>query len=240
MGIVRFGAPTELILQLKQACGVGTFVETGTFQGGTARWAADHFARTITIEGSKEIYESNLVRHRDATNLEFLVGDSRRVLAQVVPRLERPAIFWLDSHWCGEGTYGKDAECPLLDEIAAINRSSQSHFILIDDARFFLAPPMEPHRFEDWPTIDAVIARLKGDTDRYYVVVIEDVIVAVPHEAKELVIAYCQVAQRTLLDEVLKSSSIEGGLEAMARGLTTVASEGINRLAARLSQWRRS
>jgi hypothetical protein len=230
MGIVRFGAPTELILQLKTKYGLDVFVETGTFQGRTARWAADHFARVITIEGSKEIYESNLARHRDAANLEFLVGDSRHVLAEVVPRLGRPAIFWLDSHWCGEGTFGKEAECPLLEEIAAINRSSESHIILIDDARFFLAPPLEPHRFEDWPTIDAVISRLKCDTDRYYVVVIEDVIVAVPHNAREPVISYCQAAQRALLDDVLKRSSLEGGLENMARGLTTVAREGINKL----------
>jgi hypothetical protein len=33
-------------------------------------------------------------------NIEFICGDGPTELAKIVPRLNEPAVFWLDSHWC--------------------------------------------------------------------------------------------------------------------------------------------
>jgi hypothetical protein len=78
----------------------------------------------------------------------------------------------------------------LLEEIAAVNRSSHEHFILIDDARLFLAPPEPPHDLGQWPDIGAVVAALNTGASKY-VVVFEDAIIAVPSAARASLQAYC-------------------------------------------------
>jgi hypothetical protein len=55
MGLIRMGPPTEFILQLKERYGLVNFIETGTYHGSTAVWAASYFDNVITIEYSREI-----------------------------------------------------------------------------------------------------------------------------------------------------------------------------------------
>ena len=85
-------------------------------------------------------------------------------------------------------TFGHDDECPVLEEIEAINSSPVSHFVLVDDARLFLAPPPIPHRPEQWPDIMTICAYMAKHSSNRYVVVHEDVIVGVPNDAKGRVI----------------------------------------------------
>jgi hypothetical protein len=47
MGIVRWGPPEELVLRFKRASSIDMFIETGTFKGDTASWAAAHFPSVI-------------------------------------------------------------------------------------------------------------------------------------------------------------------------------------------------
>jgi len=190
--LIHGDLPKELMLQLKGKYALEDFIETGTYQGGTAVWAAAHFDRVTTIEFSRSLYEETKAQHDGASNLSFLFGDSREALRAIVPTLQQPAIFWLDSHWSGGQTYGQNDECPLLEEIEAITSSVHTHFLFIDDARLFVAPPPRPHRVDQWPTIDKVIGALTSTSHRYYIVIIEDVIVAVPQHAQALVASYCQ------------------------------------------------
>jgi len=193
MGLVRMGPPRELMLQLKDGYELRDFIETGTYYGSTVVWAASHFDNVITIEYSREIYEETVARHGKIQNINFIFGNSRYALKTIIPKLNHPAIFWLDSHWSGGKTYGKDDECPLIEEIRAINMSNKCpHFVFIDDARLFTSPPPRPHRIEQWPSIDEVIESLKSGNHKYYIVIVEDVIIAVPEYAKDPVASYCQ------------------------------------------------
>ena len=112
-----------------------------------------------------------------------VVADSREGLRRIVPQLDGPALFWLDAHWCGTDetmTAGAEDQCPLIDELSIINASPYEHVILVDDARFFLAPPPPPNELRMWPDAAATIEALKaGRTDRY-VGVIDDVFIRVP------------------------------------------------------------
>lgn len=192
MGLIHSGPPTELILKLKEVYKINTFIETGTYTGDTAAWAAAHFSTVLTIEYSKAIYEDTVRRLGENQEIIFLFGDSRIVLREIVPTLTCSAIFWLDSHWSGGNTYGKDDECPLIEELSLINEAKTAHFLLIDDARLFLSPPPRPHQIDRWPGIDKVIEALKSESHKYYIVVMEDVILAVPDYARDLVADYCQ------------------------------------------------
>lgn len=186
MGNVSFGAPREIIETLRSNFQLRTFVETGTYQAQTAHWASGCFEQVFTIEGSPEFHRAAQERYHDQRNIEFLLGDSGSMLREVITRLgSKPALFWLDAHWM-PGSFGEHHECPLLKEIDAIHQSETEHFILVDDARLFLAPPPLPHRTKDWPDINAVMAALSpSNRPPGYTVIFNDVIISMPAFARE-------------------------------------------------------
>lgn len=192
MGLIRMGPPAELVTRLAKEFGIENFVETGTAYGGTAIWASDHFKKVITTEYCQEIYQETIHKYSHLGNVKFMFGDSRTKLVEIVQKLECPSLFWLDAHWSGGVTYGESDECPLSEEIHIINESKLDHFILIDDARLFTSPPMPPHQIDQWPNITTVLNALNSGKINRYIVIIEDVIIAVPEMAKSTVAKYCQ------------------------------------------------
>jgi hypothetical protein len=187
------GPPEALVLALQQRLGLGDFVETGTYRGATAAWAAGHFPRVTTIELSPTYCAAAQAKFRDRPNLRVLGGDSSTVLREIVPTLAGPALFWLDAHWSGLDTAGQEAECPLLTEIALINTAPVMHTLLVDDARLFCAPPPRPHRAEQWPDLAATVSLLGAGGARH-VVLCDDVFVAVPAGEREFLNAWLQDA----------------------------------------------
>ncbi len=124
MGIVRMGPPEELLLRLREK-GFRTFVETGTFRGDTALWASTRFDRVRTGELSEALVRAARDRLAPCRNVEVLHGHSVEALTKLVPTLTEPAVFWLDSHWCGgSSSDGENEECPLLGELNVLGRSS--------------------------------------------------------------------------------------------------------------------
>ena len=192
MGLIRMGPPVELILQLKDRFGLKSFVETGTYHGDTSAWAADYFQAVYTVEFFDPLYKQAVERFRESPNVHLIFGHSAEEVGNLVPKLDESAIFWLDSHWSGVNTYGEGDECPVLDELRAIVRSPHEHFILIDDARFFLSPPPKPHIPASWPSITNIIDVMRLGENNYAVFVNEDVIIAVPSRARDLVVEYTQ------------------------------------------------
>lgn len=179
MGAVFPGVPHQDALWLKQNFDLDTFVETGTHIGSTASWAAGVFARVVTIELDKRLYEHSSSVLAPYRNVRALFGDTREHLRNL-PAGERRYLFWLDAHWSGEGTAGAGDECPLLQEIVAIGAQKlEGSVVLIDDARMFLAPPPPPHDPSEWPRIDAVLNALNQFGHRANFV-IDDVIMSLP------------------------------------------------------------
>jgi hypothetical protein len=179
MGLVHFGVPERVVLFLKKSLGLKTFVETGTMVGGTAAWAAKHFEQVYTIEASEALWASAREKHRRLKNVEFIRGNSPEQIGMLIPHLVRP-LFWLDAHWSGGNTAGKDAECPLLAELDVIANSGLSDAaILVDDARLFLCPPPSPHKWEQWPDISTVISAIDRCGD-FFTVIKDDAIISIP------------------------------------------------------------
>jgi hypothetical protein len=192
MGIVRMGPPIEIILELKEAYRIKNFIETGTYSGDTAYWASQVFEQVLTIEYSQFIYEKVAQKYSHINNIQFLYGDTREQLSYIVQSLNTSSLFWLDAHWSGGLTYGESDQCPVIEEIEIINRSEEEHFIFIDDARLFLSPPPLPLVIEQWPEISIVLKALNSSKKSRYIVIIDDVIIAVPGFAKSILAYYCQ------------------------------------------------
>lgn len=189
MGNIRMGPPQGMVLFLKKGAGARQFVETGTFRGDTAQWASEHFDEVYTIELSPEYHAAALNRFAANTRVRPLSGNSAEVLAALVAKMSAPALFWLDAHWSGLDTSGRDHECPLLQELAAINASPLDHVVLVDDARLFCAPPPAPHRAADWPDLFTTVSVLAAG-GRRHVVLRDDVLAAVPVAMKDALVEF--------------------------------------------------
>jgi hypothetical protein len=193
--------PKQLMLELKEAFAIEAFLETGTFSGDTAAWAAEHFARVVTVEAAPQLHRAAAERHEHLGNVRFVLGDSRAVLREVVAELDRPILAWLDSHWSGGATHGAGDECPVLFEIETLRASPHDHFLFIDDARLFLAPPPRPHDRAQWPTLAQLVAALTAGERPLEVVVLHDAFVAVPAKAAELLRQHAQDAATRAWEE---------------------------------------
>jgi hypothetical protein len=191
MGLIRTGPPEDLILKLSQQEPLAAFVETGTCHGETASWASRYFPNVYTIEFSKELFERSRERHASLSNVEFIFGDCRTELPKILARQSGLLLLWLDAHWSGSITYGDGDECPLMQELDILAQTGRESIVFIDDARCFLSPPAHPHRASHWPAIDEICLALRK-LPASYVVVFEDVIIAVPERFKALVQKYCQ------------------------------------------------
>lgn len=182
MGSIQLGVPESAVLEFKERYHLQTFIETGTYKGGTAAWAAGHFERVITIEANEKRFHGAAQRLCNLhPNIRFILGDSRVALKRELNGIHEPVLLWLDAHWVGDQG-AKDSqgdECPLAEELDAI--LAWEHYaesvILIDDARLFTAPPPYPHDPAQWLTYDQITARL---TPHYRVWIDEDVIFGVP------------------------------------------------------------
>lgn len=185
------GPVAQLMHELRDRFGLADFVETGTFEGTTAAWAARTFDRVTSIELSEELHRRAVERHTGEPRIRFVQGHSREQLKNVVAGLAGPALFWLDGHYSGGETAGELDECPVIDEIAAIDDSEIEHFLFIDDARLFLCPPPAPHRAEQWPSLGELVSALQRRRGGG-IVVLDDVLIRVPEHAKSFLSSRCQ------------------------------------------------
>jgi hypothetical protein len=179
MGYISFSMPKEIVLKFKQKGAIKNFVETGTFKGGTSFWAAEHFDKVLTIEIDPEISKSTASKPDCPKNISFYIGNSRDVLPTICKELKGRSIFWLDGHWCNVSSLGKEDECPLLDELKAIQNLKDA-VILIDDARAFLGPLPPPHDNSQWPRVDEIFLLLKKLFPGNMVTIADDVIYCIP------------------------------------------------------------
>lgn len=185
MGELRWGIPKDIVLKLGKEFNIDSFIETGTYHGGTSLWASEHFNSVTTIEASKELHAEAKKNLTGVSNISLLFGSSKILLSEALASSSGPALFWLDAHYSGGATFGSDDECPLVEELLQIAKSSQDHFILIDDARLFLSPPYLGHDVTQWPSIDVICNLLQQGKYKKYIAVFEDVIFAVPEASKK-------------------------------------------------------
>jgi hypothetical protein len=203
MGAVTFGIPKKLVILIKEYFSIEMFVETGTFRGKTSRWAAGIFRDVITIENSRELFESSKETLLNYKNIHPLFGSSPLQLSKVISEIKQPSLFWLDAHWCGGRTYGEDDPCPLLDEIRIVKQSGYDHILMIDDARFFLKPPPKPQDPDLWPGLREILELLNKD-EKYFTFISEDVIVSLPLSGKKALQSY--------FDEIHQNEFPKGGI----------------------------
>lgn len=138
-------------------------VETGTYMGETTFACEPLFEKVYTIEVDKQLYET-VSRGYRGSKVTFLHGDSALVLVDLLPTIDKPAIFFLDGHWSSGNTRKGAKDCPLMEEVSHIaTLFRHDGIIIIDDYRLFGKGPTHGTCNEDWETIskDEIILRLR-------------------------------------------------------------------------------
>jgi hypothetical protein len=125
--------------------GLRILVETGTYQGDMVEAMRDDFDRIYSIELSGDLCQKAMKRFKGVGHVEIVHGDSGNELQQVLRRIHRPALFWLDGHYSGGETARGKKDTPICEELLQIFGSEDMrHVILIDDARLFGTDPAYP------------------------------------------------------------------------------------------------
>ena len=145
--------PGPLVNRLRRKWRINFFVETGTCHGDTTELAAIMFDQVWSCDIDGSLIEQARTRLSQYPGVKLSVEASPDFLRRIKPQLCQPVMYWLDAHWCG-GPVKPAKECPLLEEIKAIQSLSGHSVILIDDIELIESPPPSPHDPAQWPTMD--------------------------------------------------------------------------------------
>ena len=164
----------RVIRQHARQYGLRTLIETGTYLGEMIDAQLDAFERIVSIELSEELAARARARYAGIDRVEIVQGDSGECLAQVVARLDEPALFWLDGHWSGGITARGHEDTPLRAELEAIMGSgTEGHVVLVDDARCF-------GQDENYPDVSEIHALVRQGLPGCGFVVAEDIMRITP------------------------------------------------------------
>ncbi len=118
---------------------IQTLIETGTFYGDMVEANRKNAKKIISIELDERLYNRAKEKFSRYKHIKIINGDSGEKLQEILQTIRERCVFWLDSHYSGEGTAKGSLETPIMQEIKAIlNHSIPDHVILIDDASNFI------------------------------------------------------------------------------------------------------
>ena len=132
------------------------WVETGTYMGTTTAFLSKRYPHVYSIEPGLALYEAACKRFNGA-NITLFNDVSENVFPTLLPKLNGDFNFWLDGHYSSGVTFQGSTDCPVEDELAAIEKNIANFSklsILIDDVRCFLPINSE---YSDYPSIDYLV-----------------------------------------------------------------------------------
>lgn len=153
------------------------FLETGTNVGqGVLKAIESGFKKIISIEIEPEfnkIVKEKFLNKSEYSEIifEFYLGDSKKILPEIIEKIDDKITFWLDGH--------EFHKIPLIDELMTIkNHKIKDHTIMIDDVRMFDSP--------DWDKIGHNnIVKLIMEINQNYKITYHDS----PHGKNDILIA---------------------------------------------------
>jgi hypothetical protein len=131
------------------------FVETGTYHGDGVQYALDAgFENIYSIEIDEDLFKRVFKKFASQQNVTILLGDSSKVLKNLIMLISEPITFWLDAH-CPSNRALSKKQSPIFEELNAIDSHPiKTHTILIDDVRDMGGP------FFDYVTIEQIKRRI--------------------------------------------------------------------------------
>lgn len=128
-----------MIDRVRRATGSKTFVETGTYLGGTAFRCSRVFERVYTIELDAAIAAKARRNLSSRSNVRLIEGDAVPELRTLLERGDVDnAVVFLDGHFSGGETALGDAPEPAVDAVELLGRHrDRIAAVIVDDFRTF-------------------------------------------------------------------------------------------------------
>lgn len=143
-------AKEEMIRDAARASEIRSFVETGTYLGDMVHRLENDFDEIVSIEVAPSLHARASARFRRKSHVRILLGDSARVLTDLLARVSVKTLFWLDGHYSGGVTGQGELLTPVIKEVELVlGHKVKGHVVLIDDAHCFTGQG-------DYPTIGAL------------------------------------------------------------------------------------
>src|ERR1035437_5376601 len=113
------------------------FIETGSYMGDGIQSALDAGFKIIySIELSNKWQSYCINRFKNNSKVNIILGESQKVMNNIIKNINNSITFWLDGHYSGPHTAMGEYESPLIQELHIIGEHSiKTHTILIDDLR---------------------------------------------------------------------------------------------------------
>jgi hypothetical protein len=157
----------EFTKQIQEDIGTyKTFVETGTYHCETILNMEPFFDMLYTIEIQPSFYVNAKQKYGSKNKIQFLLGDSSKIMNGLCPMLQTNTMFFLDGHWSCGNTGKGDKDVPLYEELTHIyNYLKHKGIIIIDDVRLF-----NTNHDVDWSSInvDTCIKILGNRVEKHY------------------------------------------------------------------------
>ena len=147
-----FHGKISLIKKISKYYKCNIFIETGTFFGNTTIELNNHFEKLYTCEISKELYSNAKRKFKKYRNIKSYLSNSSQFLKEILTNLDDNSriLLFLDAHYSGKQTGGKDYPCPHIDELKIIKNSKffNKALIIIDDTRCWST---DSNDYYGWP-----------------------------------------------------------------------------------------
>jgi hypothetical protein len=161
------------------------YIETGTYLGDGIKNVINNYENIYSIELSEKWYQYNLEQFKNTKNVKMYLGDSKKILPELLINIKEPITIYLDAHYSGGTTAFGEEEVPLLFELEILKNRKYDDIIIIDDCRLLGKTgicgagdnhPVYPTMTYDWSNITENSIRnlmkdgyilLKNDNNKY-------------------------------------------------------------------------
>lgn len=135
------------------------YIETGTYRGAGIKQVLIHYPHIHSIELSEKWYNFNVKQFEKNKNVKIYNGDSKKVLPELLSKINEPVTIFLDAHYSGGPTALGEEEVPLLYELEILKKRKYDDIIIIDDCRLLgktgkcgcgIDHPIYPTMTYDW------------------------------------------------------------------------------------------
>ncbi len=137
------------------------YIETGAYLGNGIKTVLNNYELIHSIELSQKWYDYNVEQFKN-NNVKMHLGDSKKILPDLLNSIHEPVTIYLDAHYSGGTTSLGEEQTPLLLELEILKNRIYDDIIIIDDCRllgksgvFGASPddPIYPTTSYDWRDI---------------------------------------------------------------------------------------
>lgn len=150
------------------------YVETGTYLGNGIKDVLNNYENIHSIELAYKWYQHNVEQFKNHNNVKMYLGDSKKILPELLDNIDEPITIYLDAHYSGGTTAFGDEEVPLLFELEILKNRKYDDIIIIDDCRLLGKTgicgagdnhPVYPTMTYNWTGIteNSIITLMKND-----------------------------------------------------------------------------